>query len=77
MSVSKDQTARLHAPWQGKAWHEIARPQVHGYDLTCIAATHNYKYVSGAEEKVLRAFQAPSNFLDNFYAITGETEVVV
>jgi len=76
VSVSKDQTARLHGLWKGEAWHEVARPQVHGYDLTCIATTHNHKYVSGAEEKVLRAFQAPSNFLDNFCAITGETEEV-
>ena len=29
------------------------------------------RYVSGAEEKVLRAFSAPSTFLDNLTRITG------
>ena len=31
----------------------------------------NHRYVSGAEEKVLRAFSAPSTFLDNLTRITG------
>ena len=31
----------------------------------------DHKYVSGAEEKVLRAFSAPSNFLENLSKITG------
>ena len=30
------------------------------------------RYVSGAEEKVLRAFSAPSTFLTNLGLITGE-----
>ena len=30
------------------------------------------RYVSGAEEKVLRAFSAPSTFLANLGLITGE-----
>ena len=31
----------------------------------------DHKYVSGAEEKVLRAFSAPSNFLENLNRISG------
>ena len=33
-------------------WHEIARPQIHGYDMKCIACVNRGTYVSGAEEKV-------------------------
>lgn len=47
-------------------WYEIARPQIHGYDLQCLSMIHRYKFVSGADEKVIRAFDAPKNFIDNF-----------
>ena len=72
LSVGKDQTARIHAHWaEGGVWQEVARPQVHGYDMSCCTMLSDHKYVSGAEEKVLRAFSAPSNFLDNLTRITG------
>ena len=72
LSVGKDQTARIHSVWGEKGvWHEIARPQVHGYDMSCCAMLDDHKYISGAEEKVLRAFTAPSNFLENLSKITG------
>lgn len=48
------------------SWHELARPQVHGYDMFCLAILSRYKFVSGAEEKIVRAFKAPSNFVVNF-----------
>lgn len=69
LTCSKDQTTRLHAPWvteNGASWKEIARPQVHGYDMSCLAVTGRLCYVSGAEEKVLRAFEGTQNFVDNF-----------
>eukprot|EP00088_Acartia_fossae_P049297 TRINITY_DN5423_c0_g1_i6.p1 TRINITY_DN5423_c0_g1~~TRINITY_DN5423_c0_g1_i6.p1 ORF type:complete len:802 (-),score=139.46 TRINITY_DN5423_c0_g1_i6:13-2394(-) len=72
LSVSVDQTTRCHAVCQSSGrWHEVARPQVHGYDMSCIAALPNLSFVSGAEEKVIRAFKAPQNFLDNFVRLTG------
>lgn len=75
LSCSSDQTTRLHAPWimpQGsKSWKEIARPQVHGHDLACIASTWRLQFVSGAEEKVLRAFEGTRNFIDNFKRLCG------
>ena len=60
ISVSSDQTSRLHAPWKrgevGKEekliWWEIARPQIHGYDMQCVAMVDSLLYVSGADEKV-------------------------
>ena len=44
----------------------MARPQVHGYDMACITALNNFKFASGAEEKVVRGFSAPANFIRNF-----------
>ncbi|CAG8496848.1 7052_t:CDS:10 [Funneliformis mosseae] len=60
VSVSLDQTARLFAPWCRKVssndkisltWHEIARPQIHGYDIHCICFVNKWRYVSGSDEK--------------------------
>ncbi|XP_061444959.1 elongator complex protein 2 isoform X3 [Rhineura floridana] len=76
ISVSSDQTARIFAPWKREnkaevSWHEIARPQVHGYDMQCLAMTGRFQFVSGADEKVLRVFTAPRNFMENFSSISG------
>jgi elongator complex protein 2 len=102
MSVSKDQTSRLWAPWtQGReAAHrtraarsrradllgrveedstfgvliELARPQVHGFDLKCLSfvGSRTHAYVSGADdEKVLRLLNAPTAFLDTLATIAG------
>ncbi|KAJ7395086.1 elongator complex protein 2 [Pitangus sulphuratus] len=76
ISVGSDQTTRLFAPWKRKeetevTWHEIARPQVHGYDMRCLAMVGRFQFVSGADEKVLRVFRAPKNFIENFSNITG------
>lgn len=86
LSTSHDQTTRLFAPWDwGKldearktcSWHEIARPQVHGHDLNCLAVLKgvgNHQYVSGAEEKVARIFEAPASFLKTLEHIEGYTD---
>ncbi|KAK9750430.1 hypothetical protein RND81_02G196400 [Saponaria officinalis] len=71
LSVSHDQTTRIFAPWlnhtgNGNSWHEIARPQVHGHDINCVTLIQgegNYRFVSGADEKVARVFEAPLSFL--------------
>lgn len=70
VTASNDQTTRIHAPWPKpdriSTWHEIARPQIHGYDLSALAILSRYKFASSAEEKIIRTFQASSNFVDNF-----------
>ncbi|KAL4319158.1 hypothetical protein GQ457_18G021400 [Hibiscus cannabinus] len=82
LSVSHDQTTRIFAPWHnqhpqsnGDSWHEIARPQVHGHDINCAAIIQgkgNHRFVSGAEEKVARVFEAPLSFLKTLHHATSE-----
>jgi elongator complex protein 2 len=70
VSVSKDQTSRFHGFWKHEnkvTWHELGRPQIHGYDLKCISFIDRFKFVSGADEKLLRIFESPKIFLQNFY----------
>lgn len=75
LSTSSDQTTRLHAQWKRSAketWHEIARPQIHGYDLNCIDSLGDSQFVSGADEKLLRVFNEPkavANLLDKLCGI--------
>lgn len=64
MATSLDQTTRLYAPWKrtkdGEStttWHEIARPQIHGYDMICLDNITSTKFVSGGDEKILRVFE--------------------
>ncbi|KAE8688015.1 Elongator complex protein 2 [Hibiscus syriacus] len=82
LSVSHDQTTRIFAPWNNQdpqlnrdPWHEIARPQVHGHDINCAAIIQgkgNHRFVSGAEEKVARVFEAPLSFLKTLHHATSE-----
>lgn len=68
------QTTRVFSSWKSEEgnegedehWHELARPQVHGHDINCVAMVQgkgNHRFVSGAEEKVVRVFEAPLSFL--------------
>ncbi|KIW71115.1 hypothetical protein PV04_03320 [Phialophora macrospora] len=62
LTASADQTTRLHAQWKRgpkRSWHEFSRPQIHGYDLNCIASTSPWQFCSGADEKLLRVFNQP------------------
>ena len=62
LSTSLDQTTRVHACLvqdSQRFWHEIARAQIHGYDMTCIDTLKENMFVSGAEEKILRVFVEP------------------
>ncbi|KAJ6614307.1 WD40-repeat-containing domain protein [Mycena sp. CBHHK59/15] len=63
-----DQTTRIHGPLPGPdgsvSWHELSRPQVHGYDVLGVAFLGPLKFVSIADEKVARVFEAPRGFVD-------------
>ncbi|XP_063702419.1 elongator complex protein 2 [Culicoides brevitarsis] len=78
VTVSHDQTTRIHAPWirdnREMLWHELARPQIHGYDMHCVAMVSRYRLASGAEEKIIRVFDAPVNFVENFREICSITD---
>ncbi|KAJ3064680.1 Elongator subunit elp2, partial [Rhizoclosmatium hyalinum] len=79
LSTSLDQTTRLWAPWihSGQptvSWHELARPQIHGYDLHCLAMVHGYGFVAGADEKVVRVFEASRTFLEGLEGVSGVKE---
>lgn len=66
LSTGSDQTTRIHGPVEaaGGAWHEIARPQVHGYDLIRGVFLERLRFVSIADEKVARVFDAPRSFVE-------------
>lgn len=70
---SLDQTTRLHgatlSPTMDPVWHELGRPQVHGYDLLDVVFIDPLRFVSVADEKVARVFEAPSNFVKLFEAL--------
>ncbi|CAA0839824.1 Elongator complex protein 2 [Striga hermonthica] len=82
LSVSHDQTSRVFSAWRNESspdntesWHEIARPQVHGHDINCVSIIRgkgNHRFVSGAEEKVARVFEAPLSFLKTLNHATSQ-----
>jgi elongator complex protein 2 len=54
------------APSTTTTWAEIARPQVHGYPLTCLATLPpSQRFISGADEKVVRVFEETEGFVDS------------
>jgi elongator complex protein 2 len=62
------------------SWHEINRPQVHGYDLVDVTHIGNFCFASIAEEKVVRVFEAPQPFvkvMKQFGAFEEEDEVKI
>ncbi|CAO3688448.1 unnamed protein product [Umbelopsis ramanniana] len=82
VSASLDQTCRVFAPWnrdvngqKTATWHEMGRSQIHGYDMQCVAFIDKWRYVSGADEKVMRVFDAPKTFIESLAALTGHEEL--
>ncbi|KAK7509681.1 elongator protein 2 [Phyllosticta citriasiana] len=83
LSTSSDQTTRQWAQWKRNegqpmtSYHEFSRPQIHGYDLNCLATLSPLQFVSGADEKLLRVFDQPASvaeLLENLCGITPQSE---
>jgi len=75
LSTSSDMTTRLFSEWykyENKSWHEMARPQIHGYEMKCVGMLSGSYFASGGDEKVVRAFEAPKNFIENFSKLSGQ-----
>ena len=87
ITVSNDQTSRVWAPIpradkgvdNQSVWVEIARPQVHGYNLSAVTSLstpdHPHLLVSGADEKELRVFDAPRAFLRTLHLVSSPSAV--
>ncbi|ORY89477.1 WD40-repeat-containing domain protein [Leucosporidium creatinivorum] len=78
LSAGSDMSTRLHAPWRRstdgqdlETWHELGRPQIHGYPLASIAFTSRVQFVSGADEKIVRVFDAPKVFVSSARKLSG------
>ena len=73
LTTGADRTTRLHGTYVrrdgDRAWHELARPQVHGYEVQAAAWADRACFVSAADEKVLRVFGAPRNFVESAAAL--------
>jgi elongator complex protein 2 len=77
MSTSSDQTTRLFGQWKRdntNTWHEMSRPQIHGYDLNCLSAIGATQFISGADEKLLRVFNKPKAVAHLLAKLSGITE---
>lgn len=67
-----DQTTRVHGAVPSSSstshslqvWHELARPQVHGYDIVGVAWLGPWTFASVADEKVARIFEASRGFVE-------------
>ncbi|KIK06761.1 hypothetical protein K443DRAFT_88816 [Laccaria amethystina LaAM-08-1] len=68
ISAGLDQTSRIHgnitASNQSSFWHELGRPQIHGYDLLDAVFIDPLRFASVADEKVVRIFEAPRRFIE-------------
>lgn len=80
LTASADQAcplwAHVRAPKdEDEVWVELARPQVHGYDLAADTSVsrkaHPHLLVSGADEKEIRVYDAPMSTLRLLEAASG------
>lgn len=71
---SSDQTSRIHASCRAdeagpSTWTEIARPQIHGYDMADIAWISPLRFASAGDEKVARVFDAPGGYVESLASL--------
>ena len=80
LSTSLDQTTRLFSTWKtnNDSWHEISRPQIHGYDMIAVKSLNPQVFVSGGDEKTLRVFEQPKGIaylLENVCGVVKNDKV--
>ena len=79
LTTSQDQTSRIFSTWakpgsSEEVYCEVSRPQIHGYDIECGCFVNgkSHCFVTGAEEKIYRVFDAPKSFIHNLESISGK-----
>uniref|UniRef100_A0A5K3FRM8 Elongator complex protein 2 n=1 Tax=Mesocestoides corti TaxID=53468 RepID=A0A5K3FRM8_MESCO len=74
LTASRDFTVRLHGLFYTEGsgcnppvqmWRELARPQVHGYEMNDVVSLDAVRYVSAGDEKVGRVFSATRGFVES------------
>lgn len=76
LSSSLDKTTRLYAPWltgtsSSRGWYEMARPQIHGYDMMSVRSLAPNLFVSAGDEKVLRVFSLTKSVATLLHNLVG------
>lgn len=74
VSVSSDQTCRIFGKSAFNNWVEIARPQIHGYDLNCVVLGDSHFLFTGGDEKLIRVFDAPQIFFEGLIKLCHQQE---
>lgn len=84
LSTGLDKTTRLYAPWlkdpaahSKTKWYEMARPQIHGYDMIAVESLSPSLFVSAGDEKVLRTFSVTKSIatlINNTVGFSIDTE---
>lgn len=72
LTTCLDKTTRLFASHK-KAWFELSRPQIHGYEMICIFPLSNSLFVSGGDEKILRVFKATKIIANLLNSLLGHS----
>ncbi|CAL8098072.1 unnamed protein product [Calicophoron daubneyi] len=86
LTAGVDQTVRAHVPLTRYTdptnssessqsascmWQELARPQIHGYNMNAVASLSAISYVSAGCEKVVRVFKTTRPFVEAYKQATG------
>lgn len=72
ISGGLDKTTRLHGCFKephGQSWHELARPQTHGFEIVSLAWLSRLAFASAGDEKIIRVFEAPKGFVQTMQSL--------
>jgi elongator complex protein 2 len=68
-----DKTTRLHGCFregQEESWHEMARPQSHGFEIASLAWLSRLAFASAGDEKIIRVLEAPTGFVKTIQSLS-------